>query len=232
MNLVTMAREHVPFADWFFAGFSCTSRCRMNANRAQFVNCVQHERGETGKTFHQIARFILRSRPARATLENVINLSEHDLNDSNISDTEYIVKFFQDTEYETFVFQVDAPSHGSPAARSRLYFELVDQRRYTVDRSSFSTFVMATLRHMQLEPEGFEKFQLSPSDREWWTHAVPHPQSAKRAKESEAWVEKHVEVFHRYGLAWPRRHKFDEETTAVLSDRAQEFDCWRECLRP
>ncbi len=124
----------------------------MNNNRAAFKLCVQKGLGETGKTFSGAAAFILRARPLMAFLENVTDLNEKpDADgDNSESDTDYILRFFKESDFYAFVHHVDAAAFGSPAARLRLYFVIIDRRRLTIqDPTAYNLFVSTVLTHMQ-----------------------------------------------------------------------------------
>jgi len=197
----------------------------MSGNRSQYKNCVQRCEGETGKTFHHIARFIVRTRPRLASLENVPGLLEKTDEPGSLSDVEYIERYFEDNGFAVFCFRLYAEDHGSLAARDRLLFMIVNKDSIVILPGPLLSFANEVIAHMKTDVEPFSTFALSTKARAYWCDMVPHPGKNKRPKESDGWVDRHMEVFHKYQVPWPARSGlFDEELRSILSDRAQ--DCF------
>ena len=111
----------IPHAMLFAAGFSCTSRSRLNNSRSQNRGGIQnHGQDATATTWRGVAAYIKRCRPPMVVLENVQELDE--VTEHAMTDAEYIIEFLEGSGYTCKFYKVHADKYGSPVPRVRLYF--------------------------------------------------------------------------------------------------------------
>ena len=158
-------------------------------------------------------------------LENVTALSEKSEEVGAESDTEYIVRFFKERSFFAVPHVVDAEDYSSFQPRSRLFFAVSDEQRLSVNADVLVSFTTTVMAHVKLDVDDFATFEISPRMRSYWSSSVPLGCKSKRSKEGEGWIEKHMEIYHRYNVPWPARVAAipgTEDLTEALSPRALE----------
>jgi hypothetical protein len=185
-NHVTKVAGFIPWPRVFSAGFSCTSRSKLNPKSAQNRHCVQGESGETGKTFHAVGGFIVRVRPYLSILENLVELCEKDGPDDT-SDEEFIVDYFATFAMACCAFRVNAADYGSCSVRRRLYFVIFDEPPSATSAARL-TLVSRYLDSMKVGGGSFAEFCLTEDERDEWSEGMPVMRKSKKAKDTEGSV--------------------------------------------
>ena len=108
----------VPWCDWLWAGFPCTSQAKPNNNRSLFQNCVAEEKGATGEGFAYLSQYVATSLPEMITVENFETFADGGLQ----SDAQFIAERFRSLGYWAEYYPFDAADYGSVPTRARCYW--------------------------------------------------------------------------------------------------------------
>lgn len=201
-NLLTKKQEYVPHAMMFVCGFSCTSRSRLNQHSSANRGCVQRNEGASGQTFGKCLEYISNSRPWISILENVVELTETDENVTT-SDEDWILESFTKLGFLAYSYRVNSVDFGSVCERNRLYFLVLDAPNDSPEASAKLNQIQRTLGTLKLGPGDFNDICMSPSVVELYTGDAPGRTKIKRARESDAWMDKHREIFGALEVPWP-----------------------------
>ena len=116
------ARQLVPQAAAFAAGFSCVSRSPCNKNAKKFKHCLREGTPcPTQETYEMTMAYIRSARPTICWLENVKELESGDHGTEDINDLAYIKDELRSLNYYTQAWLIDALDYGSVARRKRLF---------------------------------------------------------------------------------------------------------------
>ena len=202
-NLVTNLLEFIPHAKWFFAGFSCTSRSKMNVHSSANRGCIQDGQGATGDSFHKVRQFIEKCRPEFILLENVVELSEVS-EDSGVSDEEYILSVLASAGFAARCFRVSCADYGSCVERDRLYFVGLDLTPSAEEAEVLFTAAAKLMDCMKVGPGNFDDCVMSAEQMIHFIQDIPPEPKAKKAREADCkWHEKDRDIFHDLSVKWP-----------------------------
>ena len=203
--------ELLPACVGLDAGFPCVSRSPQNCNSKRNINCVQKGIEKTGEGWQHCYKAVKQHLPTWCVFECVKELG-HKADDSDTSDSEFIINELQQLGYWVRSDVLDAEHYGSFAPRLRMYWaairiplvdELQNQRAHV-----FFTQIMNAF-----------KVQALPVDR-FVTHDDTHrstvalrsgfqlwssigERSSKRPQDDMDWKMDHKRHFEAMGLAWP-----------------------------
>jgi site-specific DNA-cytosine methylase len=104
----------------YVAGFVCKARSKLNSSRHLNVGCVQAGSQKTGKSFSEVGDYVEKQRPPACVLENVPDLGQ--ASEGMVSDSDYIVQWFQARNYSCAAIRIEASEFGSVARRERDYY--------------------------------------------------------------------------------------------------------------
>lgn len=198
----------VPYVDVFMAGFSCTSRSKLNRSRSSNIHCVQNSSGATGHTFDSTFAYVRKYRPSAVLLENVVDLLEE--SDSHMSDAAYIKDQLVSIEYETTYEIIEASEHGSPAVRKRIYFFALDSHSGSLKvtgRLSFLPAVLAACKVEPLQPKTMivrGEDELTQLDAHFAFDPDTMPdRDAESARKDAIYKDDHMDLYRAKNLTWP-----------------------------
>ena len=207
MDVKSGKPQYVPRTMSNVSGFSCLGRTPLNKNSSKNVGCLQSGTTETGITFHHQAELIIRGRSKVNALENVKELTEKAMNDTEMqeqqSDVEFIIEHFRKHDFSVKMFRFCCTEYGSRVSRIRLYFIIWETRGIPewLVRECFS-LVEAMFFAMRTAPLALDEFLLTDEEQDIWSQHIVDPEKQVDSGGS-SWLEKHAEIFPLLGLSWP-----------------------------
>ena len=203
----------VSTADLFVAGFVCKSLSKLNVNRSSNVGCVQSGTGTTGESFQHVADYVFNHRPGAVVLENLPDTGQTTAEVPE-SDAAWIVRWFEEHNYECQVLEVAAEEYGSAATRKRYFWLAFRGRRPGNPRGAVAKAVIAAVKIDPVYPlsayllpkdaRQVERLPHAGPKRKRLPHAGPHPGDEK---EGPNWKDEHLALFALRMLKWPPRSR-------------------------
>lgn len=215
-DVVTKMKVVVPWATFFWAGFSCRSRTPLSSKAGQNVNCLQRHdsSAETSYTFDHIYGYIARVRPQWVILENVVGLMAKPSQDAQ-SDADFVLESLSKAGYVAKLFQFDCEDFGSKASRNRLYFLgwLVQSSGPALGATSAEYDVVSKqlegldslLQHLvigSMPTSLFVKFPVEAALAQFSMLATID-QNTKAVEKDKKWHAEHLDEFRSRNLDWP-----------------------------
>lgn len=183
----------VKHASIYVAGFTCTSRSKLNVNRARNIGCVQKGEDKSGESFRTVAGYIDTSRPDVTLLENVVDMAQE--TESGESDASWIATWLEQRGYTVAWRVVRAQDHGSYATRNRIYWLACKKSTTSADVQYLFKAVLDSTRIEQIPLNRF----LQPEPDRLYIPASRAPGQERDFK----YKSEHLDLYTSWSLPWP-----------------------------
>jgi site-specific DNA-cytosine methylase len=235
-DLKTGERVVIPWVEWLFAGFSCTSRSNFNVNRKANKGCLLNDtEAATNVTWRGVKGYIISHKPSIITLENVRELLQS-VGGNGDSDADEVIRWLEEQGYTSVYQEILAQDHGSFVPRARLYvFAFLSS---AVDEVVISDLA-DILDRVKTSPEescGLDEYLLSMDEVAEYEPVDRAPKQLKREPEDLKFKHEHCELFAEHQIPWPadlsRMSPEFQKGAAFLSERNKDFVVYLETVWP